>query len=234
MIFVAQVEDGNAVIRKAEPRINLTDMVWSHVTTINNVSELSIMFDGYGMFNGIIFGSGTVEPSPTDTALTTRLGTKAATLVNFDYSRVRPEGVSAVKKTCRLQDTEFVGSTIAEVGITDSSSSAVAYTKALLRDANGNVITITKGVGQILDIYATLYFKFKGDFSEYWDITKGCAPLYTSGNGFFAGKTWALPGRKHVHGGHEYMPNASEIGNFSVTKDANNRKVTFNIPIAEQ
>lgn len=46
-IFVAQVEDGNAVIRKAQPRINLTDMVWSHVTTLNNVSELSIMFDGY-------------------------------------------------------------------------------------------------------------------------------------------------------------------------------------------
>ena len=47
MIFVAQVEDGNAVIRKAEPRINLTNMVWSHVMTINDVSELSIMFDGY-------------------------------------------------------------------------------------------------------------------------------------------------------------------------------------------
>lgn len=47
VIFVAQVEDGNAVIRKAQPRINLTDMVWSHVTTLNNVSELSIMFDGY-------------------------------------------------------------------------------------------------------------------------------------------------------------------------------------------
>ena len=47
VIFVAQVEDGNAVIRKAEPRINLTDMGWSHVTTIDNVSELSIMFDGY-------------------------------------------------------------------------------------------------------------------------------------------------------------------------------------------
>ena len=47
VIFVAQVENGNAVIRKAEPRINLADMVWSHVTTINNVSELSIMFDGY-------------------------------------------------------------------------------------------------------------------------------------------------------------------------------------------
>jgi hypothetical protein len=47
MIFVAQVEDGNAVIRKAETMLSLSDMVFTHVTTINNVSELSIMFDGY-------------------------------------------------------------------------------------------------------------------------------------------------------------------------------------------
>ena len=47
MIYTAQVESGNAIIRKAEPRMNLADMVWTTVTTIENVSELSIMFDGF-------------------------------------------------------------------------------------------------------------------------------------------------------------------------------------------
>lgn len=47
MIFTAQVESGTAIIRKAEPRMNLADMEWSTVATIPNVSELSIMFDGY-------------------------------------------------------------------------------------------------------------------------------------------------------------------------------------------
>lgn len=47
MIFTAQVESGTAIIRKAEPKMNLADMEWSQVATIPNVSELSIMFDGY-------------------------------------------------------------------------------------------------------------------------------------------------------------------------------------------
>ena len=47
MIFTAQVENGTAIIRKAEPKMNLADMEWTQVATIPNVSELSIMFDGY-------------------------------------------------------------------------------------------------------------------------------------------------------------------------------------------
>lgn len=55
MIFTAQVESGDAVIRKAEPKYNLNDMVWTTVDIIPNVSELSIMFDGYmKMVDGIV------------------------------------------------------------------------------------------------------------------------------------------------------------------------------------
>ena len=46
MIFTAQVEGGDAVIRYAEPWSNIYDMDWNVLTTIPNVSELSIMFDG--------------------------------------------------------------------------------------------------------------------------------------------------------------------------------------------
>lgn len=47
MIFTAQVESGDAVIRKAQPKSNLLDMTWIEVATIPNVSELAIVFDGY-------------------------------------------------------------------------------------------------------------------------------------------------------------------------------------------
>lgn len=47
MIFIAQVEDGDAVIRKAVPKANINDMTWIEVETIPDVSELSLMFDGY-------------------------------------------------------------------------------------------------------------------------------------------------------------------------------------------
>ena len=46
-IFVAQVENGDAVVKFAEPNINLSKMTFNHVKTIPNVSELSIMFDGF-------------------------------------------------------------------------------------------------------------------------------------------------------------------------------------------
>lgn len=47
MIFVAQVESGDAVIKFAEPNTNLSKMTFTHLKTIEDVSELSIMFDGY-------------------------------------------------------------------------------------------------------------------------------------------------------------------------------------------
>lgn len=48
MIFTAQVEAGGvAIIKYAEPKSNLKLMAWTTLTTIEAVSELSIMFDGY-------------------------------------------------------------------------------------------------------------------------------------------------------------------------------------------
>lgn len=47
MIFTAQVVDGDAIIRYAKPKTNLSEMSWSVLTTIEDISELSIMFDGY-------------------------------------------------------------------------------------------------------------------------------------------------------------------------------------------
>lgn len=47
MVFVAQVVAGTAVIKAAAPLSNLKLMKWTIVKTIHNVSELSILFDGY-------------------------------------------------------------------------------------------------------------------------------------------------------------------------------------------
>lgn len=55
MIFTAQVENGNAIIRMAEPLPNIADMVWTAFETIENVSEMSVMFDGYmKMVDGVV------------------------------------------------------------------------------------------------------------------------------------------------------------------------------------
>ena len=47
MVFSAQVEGGQAVIRYSEPLPNMKRMEWNVLATIPDVSELSIMFDGF-------------------------------------------------------------------------------------------------------------------------------------------------------------------------------------------
>lgn len=47
VIFTAQVENGDAIIRYADRKANLSAMVFELLTIIPDVSELSIMFDGY-------------------------------------------------------------------------------------------------------------------------------------------------------------------------------------------
>lgn len=64
MIFSAQVESGDAVICYAEPKINLNDMDWQQLTVIPNVSELSIIFDGFMVMKDNIVETYTVGDLP--------------------------------------------------------------------------------------------------------------------------------------------------------------------------
>lgn len=112
------------------------------------------------------FGSGIIEPTPSDVKLTTWLGYKATGGNTYDYSKYFTEGIIGIKRSIRLQDTEFVGATISEIGYSSSTSGTSGLlTKALVKDMNGNVVSITKGVGDILDIYATFYIKVGVEFN---------------------------------------------------------------------
>lgn len=112
--------------------------------------------------NYIHFGSGTTTPAASDVKLTTPLGYKATAEASTvrDFSKFKSDGVVTVKKTIRLEDTEYVGDTIAEVGLSDSTSTTSdLLTKALVKDQNGNPVTITKSSGDVLDIFATVFVK---------------------------------------------------------------------------
>lgn len=56
-----------------------------------------------------------------------------------------------------LGETVAVGQTLTEVGIGYSTSSSSLCTHAMLKDANGNQISITKTNTDIINIYATVY-----------------------------------------------------------------------------
>lgn len=106
-------------------------------------------------FNYIFFGTGNGTPSATDTALFTHLGYKSATSSSYTYKW--DEGWVSLRRQCQLSESEYVGSTITEVGIGYGTSSSNLVTHAMLKDMNGNPITITKTSIDIINIYATVF-----------------------------------------------------------------------------
>lgn len=118
------------------------------------------LVNGYTYFSYIHFGSGTEEPLPTDTALTAFFGGRFATLTGLsaDWDNM----IFSARKTIELAANEYVSCTFAEVGIAASNDSGLV-TKALIRDENGNPVTISKTDTEIMTIHATVY----ADFSEF-------------------------------------------------------------------
>lgn len=109
-------------------------------------------------FNYIHYGSGSGTPAATDTQLFTFVGGLAAsdTVENTDTVNC----VYSVRKKITLSETTSVGVTITEVGIGASGTSTALCTHAMLKDANGNQISIAKTNTDIINIYATVFVHY--------------------------------------------------------------------------
>lgn len=125
----------------------ILNQFWARFLSIYTTSCLSC----------IHFGSGSAEPVATDTTLTTFLGAKAIASSIYDTSHVYTDGYASVKKTIRLESTEFIGSTISEVGFGYGTGASNLMTKCILKDTNGNPLSIVKGSADVIDIFATFY-----------------------------------------------------------------------------
>ena len=101
----------------------------------------------------IWIGTGTGTIDPTRTTLFTSLTHKSSSVVE----RVMATPTTSVKYLITLNPEDCVGAIITEVGI---GSNAAIYTHALLKDSEGNTISITKTATDIINIYATLYITF--------------------------------------------------------------------------
>lgn len=125
-------------------------------TVCNNL--WSRIFAKSTYFNYIHYGTGTGTPSTSDTKLFEYLGNASATYQTYglDYST----GVFYVRKYIQLTASTAVGKTITEMGIAHSTSTTSLCTHALLKDMNGNPISIQKTDTDIINIYATVYVHF--------------------------------------------------------------------------
>lgn len=107
-------------------------------------------------FNGIAYGTGTGTISATRTALFTPLSSKDATTAVYTVDLVNNH--MSFRQNIVLLETEHVGAALSEVGIISSSSSTLC-THALIKDMNGNPVTINKTNVDIVTIYATVYLR---------------------------------------------------------------------------
>lgn len=108
--------------------------------------------------NYIHYGSGAGTPSASDTSLFAFVGAVANSGLtrNFDSAA----GVASVRHQIQLSETTAVGVTITEVGIGYESDSSTLCTHAMLKDMNGNPISIVKTDTDIINIFATIFVHY--------------------------------------------------------------------------
>lgn len=111
---------------------------------------------GLSYFVNIHFGSGTGTLSPSRTTLFSHLGTKAA----VDEEIIKAIPLSVWKRKIVLNPEENVGNTISEVGIAFGSTNTNLVTHSLLKDSEGNTISIVKTDIDVITIYATVFVTF--------------------------------------------------------------------------
>lgn len=111
--------------------------------------------------NYIHYGSGTGTPAATDTSLFTFNGYGIPSDAIYDFDSTN--GVFSARRKIILSETTAVGATLTEVGIAYSTSPTSLCTHAMLKDMNGNQITITKTDTDILNIYATVFAHINTD-----------------------------------------------------------------------
>lgn len=105
------------------------------------------------LYDGISVGRGTGTLDPSRTTLFDLIGRRAITVEEFVI------GVPMSYRTVKINipANTYVGETITEVGLAGPGTSSNVVTHALLKDSEGNPISLVKTDTMVVDIYATLY-----------------------------------------------------------------------------
>lgn len=136
-----------AVKQKAVGHNVICDNLWTRLFT-----------SPYDYFNYIFYGGGSGTPSSSDTSLFSHIGYGAVGKGSstMDYEN----GVFSLKKSIQLTAATAAGKTLTEVGIAYSTSTTSLCTHAMLKDMNGNPISIEKTGTDIINIYATVFVRY--------------------------------------------------------------------------
>ncbi len=176
-------------------------------------------------FVNICFGGGTGTPSPDRTTLFNYIGYKAASTEEL----IRAYPTSKWIRKIRLGTEEYNGNTITEVGI--SHTYPGVNTHALIKDAEGEPLSVPKTNLIIVDIYATVFVDiYDVDTGLHWYgsglrdyLTGGSAPANTLGiSNLEQASIATITGTKAIDATNKTI---TVSGRFNV--DALNRDVRF-------
>lgn len=149
--------------------------VKQHVEAHNIVLRNYYMLDGLYNCLGVVFGSGTTEPSMYDTSMTSELFVGSS--AGRTYEILSPTHIKYTTSVVVPADTNHVGK-ISEFGIFASNSVGDNYTvnktgrlitKGLMKDAEGNVIFIDKTDTDRLTVDVELHVQFDESDGFFWN-----------------------------------------------------------------
>lgn len=172
-------------------------------------------------FAKITYGRGTGTPSAEDTDLFSTIATVNATDMTYGYDY--EQAVCWVRKCIHINELTSNGETITEMGI--RSTDGVLCTHAMLRDMNGNQISIVKGDTDILNIYATVYVHFSPELVDVNNAVQVNLTEIRSGNSFLrwlAGDTADL--YSHEGGLRMFCPLKGRLTTTGVTWVSGSKK----------
>lgn len=162
-IEVIDAKTGN-IKQQAHAENIILDQLWAAMFSANAATRL---WNKY-----IHYGSGVGTPTATRTSLFNFVGygtpSTADDVDDFDSAN----GVRSIRRKITLSESMAVGVTLTEVGIGLNGSATGLVTHAMLKDMNGNTISILKTNTDIINIYATVFCHFDKPFRSFVSLYK--------------------------------------------------------------
>lgn len=203
----------------------------------NLILDAALDHPGHGWPTpALVLGAGVVTPP---TVLDTDMGNQVAmTAASFSIIQAGSYANAdyAMTKISTTRDfTELDGHEISEIGIRSGFPTRVLFTRALIKDANGNPTTIQIGAGQTLRITYSLYCKTPrvlgsgvlatphGDFHWTVGLPRATRNLDNDSFGYLA----SFIAGSQPHSSRIVSLPTGPNGSISTTVDVPNRKIVY-------
>lgn len=178
-------------------------------------------------FTNIHFGTGSGTPTPDGTSLFSHLGTKTAVV----EETIKALPTSKVTKKIVIRPEEYVGETITEVGVAYGATASYLVTHAMIKDAEGNPLSIDKTDIDVIEIYATIFVTLLNSEDIYWS-TSGASShsdllLYLIDEASFPTPLIMASLAPHLADSKIPIGYVVSTNNATRTIDVSNKKVTF-------